>query len=121
MHDHKGRGDVLHPEHRAVACIPLDITPRRTVESKYGRRGSPRRKSRGSKRRSRPRPGPSTRASAALKRQQRGQPYVRTHPFLMVRMLQLGSAVAMCGDTAAYGRINTVMVQELKPGELIEI
>jgi hypothetical protein len=39
----------------------------------------------------------------------------------MVRMLQLGSAVAMCGDTAAYGRINTVMVQELKPGELIEI
>jgi hypothetical protein len=36
-------------------------------------------------------------------------------------MLQFNPRLAMCRDTAAYGRINTVMVQELKLGELIEI
>jgi hypothetical protein len=39
---------------------------------------------------------------AAPKRQQRGQPYMRTHPFPVVRMLQLNPGLARCGDNAAY-------------------
>jgi hypothetical protein len=41
-------------------------------------------------------------APAAPKRQLHGQRYVRTHPFFMVRMLQLSSGLVMCGDNGAY-------------------